>query len=387
MTYELKQFVGKLKMYSYGNRLCLSVFIALFICIHVNASCTPDEPLAIFKAGDNGYACFRIPAIVKTEKGILLAFSEARKNGCSDTGDIDLVMRRSSDKGKTWEPIKVIWDAENNVAGNPAPVVDRNTGVIWLLSTWNLGTDQEHQIIDNASKDTRRIFVLHSNDEGRTWSKPRDITTDVKNPSWTWYATGPVHGIQMKNKSYRDRLLIPCDHIESGTKKYFSHVIYSDDNGRNWKLGGTTPQDQVNECTIAELPDGRLILNMRNYDRNQKNRKISISDDGGDSWSDIFDDPDLIEPICQASLLNVPMKNKKEILVFLNPSDSLARRNLVLKSTHNNGESWEEIKTLHAGPAAYSDLVHINKQDIGCLYEAGIKNPYEAIWFHSVKIK
>jgi len=344
-----------------------------------------EEPLPLFCAGDAGYACFRIPAIVKTVKGTLLAFAEARKKGCSDTGNIDLVLRRSTDQGQTWEPLQVIWDAGDAVAGNPAPVVDRETGSIFLLSTWNLGTDHESAIIDGTSADTRRIFVLNSSDDGISWSGAREITSDVKMAGWTWYATGPVHGIQLEKRRYQGRLVIPCDHIEAGTKKYFSHTIFSDDHGATWKLGGTTPQDQVNECTVAELADGILILNMRNYDRKQKNRKISISQDGGESWSDIRDDINLIEPICQAGLLSIPFKGKKKSLYFLNPSDSLNRVNLILKKSQDEGRTWETVRVVHPGPAAYSDLVSINPQLIGCLYEAGERSPYEGIWFKPVR--
>jgi sialidase-1 len=317
---------------------------------------------------------------------VLLAFAEARKHGCSDTGDIDLVLRRSEDRGKTWEPLSVVWDSGENVSGNPAPVVDEVTGTIWLLCTWNLGTDNESRIIDQTSRDTRRIFVMKSDDEGLTWSEPLEITTSVKKPDWTWYATGPVHGIQLKAKPHAGRLVIPCDHIEAGTKKYFSHVIYSDDHGKNWKLGGTTPEDQVNECTVVELRDGRLMLNMRNYNRLHKNRKVSFSSDGGITWSDLLNDPALIEPICQASILAVKPLFGKQLLCFLNPSDSLARRNLELKVSHDQGQTWKALCKVHSGPAAYSDLVQIRKGSVGCLYEGGEKSAYEGIFWKAVPI-
>ena len=134
-------------------------------------------------------------------------------------------------------------------------------------------------------------------DDGHTWSPPRNITDTTKKAHWTWYATGPGAGIQLRS----GRLVIPCDHIEATSKKYFSHVIFSDDGGISWCLGGTTPQDQVNECEVVQLDDGRLLLNMRNYDRNQRTRAVSYSDDEGISWSDLVRKDELIEPICQAS--------------------------------------------------------------------------------------
>jgi sialidase-1 len=266
-------------------------------------------------------------------------------------------------------------------------VVDRKTGIIWLLSTWNLGSDHESQIIDQTSQDTRRVFVLFSEDEGRTWSGAREITSVVKKPDWTWYATGPVHGIQLRQKPYRDRLVIPCDHIEAGTRKYFSHVIFSDDHGKSWQLGGSTPQDQVNECTVAELNGGRLLLNMRNYDRRQKNRKESISQDGGASWSDIRDVPDLVEPICQAGMLMFDAWGSRDVLLFLNPADSLSRINLTLKESRDEGRTWLIRDVIQRGPAAYSDLVRINRQMVGCLYEAGSQSAYEGIWFKVIPVR
>jgi sialidase-1 len=335
----------------------------------------------LFESGTEGYACFRIPAMVSTTNGTLLAFAEGRKNGCSDTGDIDLVLKRSEDQGQSWSKLVVLWDDGNNVCGNPAPVVDEETGEIFLLSTWNHGKDREAEIISGTSRDSRRIFVMQSEDDGISWSEAREISADVKKEDWTWYATGPCHGIQLQGKKNRGRLLIPCDHIEAGTKAYYSHVIYSDDHGKSWKLGGSTPQDQVNECTVAELPDGRLILNMRNYDRTQKSRKISFSEDGGESWSKIKSDPELIEPICQASMLMVAWQNKST-LYFLNPAHEDQRQNITLRSSGNGGESWQSARVLYPGPSAYSDLCLVSNGRLACLYEAGNKSPYQGIVFH-----
>lgn len=338
----------------------------------------------IFKSGNDGYQSFRIPAIVTTNSGKILAFAEGRVNGSSDTGNIDLVMKRSDDNGNTWSPLKVIWNDGENVCGNPAPVVDSETGDIHLLMTWNRGDDHESQIISGESKDTRRVFVSKSKNEGETWSTPGEITASTKLENWTWYATGPCHGIQLKKGANKGRLVIPCDHIEALTKKYYSHIIYSDDHGKTWQLGGSTPQDQVNECTVAELPNGKLLLNMRNYDRSKKSRKISWSEDGGLSWSNIQADSALVEPICQASII---YSEENQMLYFLNPADSSARINITLKSSNNLGETWETVKVLNSGASAYSDLTLINKNMLGCLYEGGKFSPYEGIVFTTFKIK
>ena len=337
----------------------------------------------LFEKGMSGYACFRIPAIIRSNKGTLLAFAEARKKSCSDTGDIDLVLRRSEDGGKTWGPMQVIWDDGANVCGNPAPVVERQSGTIFLLLTWNLGSDHEREIIAETSKDTRRVFVSRSMDDGQSWQQPEEITSSTKLENWTWYATGPVHGIQLEHSDeHKGRLVIPCDHIEAGTKHYYSHTIYSDDGGETWKLGGTTPQHQVNECAVAELKNGDLLLNMRNYDRNNKNRKVSISQDGGLSWGDIHDDPTLIEPICQGSLLS-----DGKWLYFSNPASKESRTNMTVRGSDDNGQTWPKKLVVHEGPSAYSDMVVINKRQLGLLYEGGIESAYEGIAFKTIKRK
>ncbi len=372
--------IAKTKRWPHG------LLTILIIVGCTNYTFSQDPLNYLFKGGTEGYKCFRIPAIVTTSEGTLLAFAEGRKKGCSDTGDIDLVMKTSKNNGLTWSKLKVIWDDGENVCGNPAPVVDETTGTIHLLSTWNLGKDHEREIIDGKSIDTRRVFVLRSGNDGISWSTPEEITSSVKDEDWTWYATGPCHGIQLKNGSHKGRLLIPCDHIEAATKKYYSHSIYSDDHGQSWKLGGTTPQDQVNECTVAELLDGKVILNMRNYDRTQKSRKISYSKDGGDSWSDIQSDQILVEPICQASLLSIfGSEEGNHTLFFLNPAHKEKRENMTLRISRDQGVTWSESVVLHQGPAAYSDLSHLSNGNLGCFYEAGQSNPYQGIVFQEIK--
>lgn len=338
-----------------------------------------DKLNFLFESGTNGYSTFRIPAMVTTNSGRVLAFAEGRKRSSSDTGDIDLVLKRSDDNGKTWSDLSVIWDDGENVCGNPAPVVDKTTGTIWLLSTWNLGSDHESEMIKQTSKDTRRIWVVYSKDDGLTWSKPEEITNSVKLNNWTWYATGPCHGIQLEKGNSKGRLVIPCDHIEAVSNRYFSHIIYSDDHGKTWKLGGTTPQDQVNECTVAELTDGKLMLNMRNYDRKQKTRKVSLSPDGGLTWGNIYADNTLMEPICQGSLLSVSKTEGSLKLLFLNPADENKRVNMTLRLSEDGGQSWIRSKVLHSGPSAYSDLTELANGQIGILYEAGYISAYQGI--------
>ncbi len=363
--------------------------LAAFLVIMLSAPLHADEPpplgSPLFTSGQDGYPIYRIPALAVTPKGTLLAFCEARHSS-SDHGDIDLLVKRSTDQGKTWSPQIIIWDDAANTCGNPCVVVDRSTGTIWLLATWNRGADSERSIIDRTSSDTRRIFVTSSTDEGITWAKPREITADVKKPNWTWYATGPGSGIQIEHGPHKGRLVIPCDHVES--KKYFSHIIYSDDHGQTWKLGGTAPNANVNECQLVELAAGRLMLNMRNYDRSHKARQIALSDDAGETWKNQTFDDTLIEPVCQAAIkrLRWPADDKPGVILFTNPASTTQRANLTLRASFDDAKTWPATFTLHPGPAAYSDLAILPDGQIACLYEAGSKSPYQSLMFATVAL-
>lgn len=335
----------------------------------------------VFRNGENGYACFRIPAIVRTEKGTLLAFAEGRKNGCSDTGDIDLLLKRSFDGGKTWGPIQVVWDDGENTCGNPAPVVDRETGKIWLLATWNLGSDHEKEIIGSTCKDTRRVYVTSSADDGGTWRAAAEITKKVKRKEWTWYATGPCAGIQLTRSKFSGRLVIPCDHIVADSKVGYSHVIYSDNHGKTWKLGGIA-QPQTNESTVTELSSGDVMLNMRNSNRESRYRQVAISHDGGGSWTTSYRDTVLVEPICQASLIPHRFSGDDKVYqVFSNPANRTKRNTMTIRISSDDAKTWQASMLVYAGPSAYSGLVSFPDGHIGILYEAGKQKPYEGIAF------
>ncbi len=260
-------------------------------------------------------------------------------------------------------------------------MVDEESGTIWLLSTWNRGDDHEDQIIHQQSKDTRRIFWMSSGDEGISWSKPEEITTNVKKKNWTWYATGPGSGIQIKHGAHSGRLVTACDHIEAGTQHYYSHVIFSDDHGKTWHLGGSSPNHMVNECEVIELTDGRLMLNMRNYNRSNKRRQIAFSRDAGETWTEQGFDSTLIEPICQASIhrYSWPGTNKKNVILFSNPASEDKRVNITVRASLDDGKTWPLKRTLHAGPGAYADITVFSDSEIACLYECGNNNPYENI--------
>jgi len=328
----------------------------------------------VFVAGAGDYHTYRIPSLIVTPKGTLLAFSEGRKTGRGDTGNIDVVLKRSLDGGSTWLPMQVVADDGPNTVGNPCPVVDRTTGTIWLPLTWNLGTDTESLIKKGASKRSREVWMTKSTDDGVTWSKPVDITAATKPPDWTWYATGPGCGIQTRS----GRLVIPCDHALAGSGLYRSHVFYSDDHGETWKLGGVIG-DKVNECQVAELGDGRLMMNMRSY--NGKHcRAVSTSSDGGLTWTPAADEPALVEPVCQAAFIGIadPQNAGRGILVFSNPA-STKREKMTVRLSMDEGKTWPVSRLLCGAPAAYSALAQLPDKRIACLFERGEKSPYERI--------
>jgi len=325
------------------------------------------DGVPVWRKGEDGVDTYRIPALVAAQNGDLLAFAEARHGNSSDTGDIDLVMKRSSDGGRTWSKQRTLWDDAKNTCGNPCPVVVSSTGAILLLATRNLGTDHESQIIAGKSEGTRTVWVLQSDDHGETWSAPREVTATTKLPEWTWYATGPGAGIELQRGEHRGRLVIPCDHIEAETRRYYSHVIYSDDRGATWQLGGTTPRDQVNECEVVELRSGRLLLNMRNYDRSKRTRQQAWSDDGGATWREQRHVPELIEPICQASI----RRYSDSALMFSNPASRSGRERMTLRMSFDEGRTWPWSALLSRGPSAYSCLQVLPDGGVLCLFEAG----------------
>ncbi|MBX6313380.1 MAG: exo-alpha-sialidase [Isosphaeraceae bacterium] len=336
------------------------------------------QQIDVFEAGKEGYHTFRIPSVLVTPRGTVLAFCEGRKQGQGDSGDIDLVMKRSNDGGQTWSPLQVIVDDGPNTVGNPCPVVDRASGTIWMPLTHNLGEDKEPQILDGTSRGTRSVWLIKSNDDGASWSKPIDLTAAVKAPNWTWYATGPGVSIQLAS----GRLLVPCDHYVAGTKAAEAHIIYSDDAGASWKLGGTVGGG-VNECQAVELAEGSVLLNLRNQPRRPgEGRAVALSRDGGLTFTPPTRDPALPEPGCQASLLRYSRPSDREggLLLFSNPASS-KRERMTIRASTDEARSWSISRVIHEGPSAYSCLTVLPDRTIGCLYERGHKSPYEKITF------
>jgi sialidase-1 len=330
----------------------------------------------VFHAGQGGYHTYRIPALLTTPKGTLLAFCEGRKNSSSDSGDIDLLLRRSFDDGKTWGDVQKLADMGTDTIGNPAPVYERKTGTIFLLLTRNPSSTTERKITREALRGARTVWITRSRDDGATWSEPVEITQQTKREDWTWYATGPGNGIQLRS----GRLVIPCDHNRAGNDGRYAHLIYSDDRGETWKIGAIA-EEKTNESAIAELKDGSLLFNMRSY--HDKNRRaVQRSKDGGLTLGPLSLDEALIEPVCQASMVSALPAGKKNDnkVLFSNPA-ATKRVNMTVRLSRDGGRTWPVSRVVYEGPSAYSSLAVLADKSVGLLYEHGAKGSYEKITF------
>ncbi|MBI1354567.1 MAG: exo-alpha-sialidase [Acidobacteria bacterium] len=354
------------------------------------------DPMAspVYVSGRDGYHTYRIPALIVSKNGTALAFAEGRKSGRGDSGDIDMLVKRSADGGRTWSAHTVVWDDGLNTCGNACPVVDQRTGRIVLLMTWNRGEDHGGDLHKGTAQGTRRVFVATSDDDGRTWSKPREITAETKAADWWWYATGPGVGIQLERGPHKGRLVIPANH-SSAANGYGAHTIYSDDGGETWKRSNAI-QPACNESQVAELADGTLMMNMRSQSpTNQERtgyRSIAFSRDGGATWSAPEFDAHLGDPAVQASLLRFSWsEDGGDRLVFSNPSPPIQpargeRIDMTVRASPDGGKSWPWARQIHHGPSGYSSLTRLPDGSIGILFEGGEKSYSEALLFESFSL-
>lgn len=329
----------------------------------------------LFEAGTNGYSCFRIPAVVRTISGALLAFAEGRVNNCGDAGDIDLVMRRSTDGGQSWSAIRVLIDGNGDTRGNPAPVVDRASGRISLLTTYNPGDDNN----------IRLPYLQHSEDDGVTWTDPVEITDQISKPEWEfWYGTGPVHGIQLEHGEHAGRLVVPSYYSTGSGAPGGVVLALSDDGGLTWRRGAIDERPDTTlrpgENTVVELPDGRVLDLAREGGATPEpgNRATAISSDGGETFDAPFTtQPELSSPMVQAAALAIGDR-----LLFSAPAHPAAREVMSIRASDDVGETWQtwdDGKVIWWGPAGYSDLVQIDDELTGLLYESGVDWAYESI--------
>lgn len=369
------------------------VFLSLLQLLLAGITIAQKAFNPVFTAGEGGYNTFRIPAIVMAPNGDLLAFCEGRVAGGGDFGNIDIVVKRSTDKGSHWSDLQVVVDAGTLQAGNPAPVVDWTDprypgGRIFLF--YNTGNNHEGEV--RKGNGEREVWYITSTDNGLRWNAPVKISSQVKLPSWRSYANTPGHALQIATGPHKGRIFIAANHSEGPPQAdftdYQAHGFFTDDHGKTFSLGATVSFPGSNESTAAMLPDGHLMMNSRNQSGTVKARIISLSSNAGHSWDTTYIDHQLPDPVNEASLLSGKDHHGKSLLFFSNAADTARRDHLSLRISQDGGRHWTRTFTIYEGdPAArpidfsaYSDLVQLSPNAIGILFE---KDDYREIVFAS----
>ena len=353
------------------------------------------DKIDLFEAGKDGYKLYRIPGIIVTAKGTVLAYCEARKSDSGDWGPIDILLRRSTDGGKTWGPRQKIADVPGPKTKNPVALAQK------LAQPEDVTYNNAVAIADRSGAvhflfclEYMRCFYLRSEDDGASFSRPVEITAAFEKLQsaypWKVLATGPGHGIQLKN----GRLLVPI-WLSTGTgghahRPSITSTVFSDDGGKTWKCGAVavpnTPPEVINpnETCAVQLADGRVLLNVRS--ESKQNRRILVtSPDGAADWSKPLFHDQLLEPVCMASMVRLSEKGEvdKNRLLFSNPHNlersagkaepgqNRDRKNVSVKLSYDEAETWPVSRTVEAGFSGYSDLAVAKHGTILLFYERG----------------
>lgn len=364
-----------------------------------------QEKIPVFTSGTDGYKIYRIPSVIHLPNGDLLAFCEGRVNGASDFGDINIVMKRSRDKGKSWTSMQTVADADSLQAGNPAPVVDLTDpavpdGRIFLF--YNTGNNHEGEV--RKGNGLREVWYKTSTDNGQNWSDAINITLQAHRPQhtklnpaydfsedWRSFANTPGHAMQFQNGKFRGRIFVAANHSAGDPQKQFMDYrafgYYTDDHGKTFHISEDVNLPGSNESTAAELSSNRLLMNSRNQKGDIRNRIVSISSNGGATWDTTYFDNTLIDPVCQGSLLAL----ENNIIAFSNAADEKRRDALTLRISFDEGRTWKKNIVVDHSPdgtgkdfTAYSDLVLLKRNKIGILYE---RDGYKQIVFTAIRWK
>lgn len=362
-------------------------------------------------AGQDNCHTYRIPGLITTNSGTLIAVYDNRYNNSKDLQeDIDIGMSRSTDGGQNWEPMKVIMDMgewggrsqQLNGIGDPCILYDHVNHTIWVTALWMSGA-APNEMLWWASKpgmkaeETGQFILAKSTDDGQSWSQPINITEQIKDPVWQLLLQGPGKGICTKNGS----LVFPAQFkadigkksLDGGQFTCHSTIVYSEDAGLTWKIG-TGAKSNTTESQVVELSNGDLMLNMRD-DRNRKDkgdtngRAVAITSDMGKTWtSHVSSNSALPESNCMASLISADLEidgTMQQVLFFSNPNNKYERKNMTIKASFDGGVSWSEEYQLllnEEGGYGYSCMTMIDQETIGILYE-GVRELY----FQKIKIK
>jgi sialidase-1 len=379
-----------------------ALLFGLLVPFQFSGFCQENETI-VYQSGKEGHAVYRIPAIIALPDGDLLAFAEGRVNGSDDFGDVNLVLKRSSDLGRTWSDLETLVDYDSLQAGNPAPVVDMldpdfPKGVVFLF--YNTGNNHEYDI--RLNKGVREVWMIKSFDLGHTWEKPENITLKVHRPNnpqfnplyqhpedWRHYANTPGHAFQFPEGKYKGRIYVPANHSvgppQQNFEEYRAHGFFSDDHGKSFQISESVHLPGSNESIGAELSDSRMIMSIRNQRGDIRQRILAYSSDGGSSWEEVRFEEALPDPVCQGSILAIGKLDGKNILAHSNASDPNSRNNLTIKFSFDEGKSWpKEIPIDHTVDSgnvswtAYSDLVKLNESTLGILFERD--NYSQIVW-------
>lgn len=356
----------------------LPTTLILLISMAIAARAAEPSFSDVFVPATDGFKSIRITSIVITRNGTLIAVAEGRK-ASADQAENKLIAKLSTDNGQTWSAAKMIADDGENSLNNPTMVVDQTTGRVFLMYQRipaHMTEASKNITIGLDGPLIYRNFLMSSDDDGKTWSKPADITATTKHPTVaTSIATGPGIGIQLTRGPHKGRLIFPIN--EGPYNKWSNCAVFSDDDGATWAIGQNVPNNlvgqrsQVNEVQMVELEDGSVMLNTRRF-AGTKCRKIAISHDGGATWSPVEDAPDLRDPSCMASILRYSFATAAQpgILLYSGP-DSDKRNNGTVHISNDDGKTWPIKKVLLPGSFAYSVLVKLPDGTVGCLFETG----------------
>ena len=325
----------------------------------------------LFISGEGGYPRYRITSMVVTGNGTVLAFSQGRQEG-GDNAQNDLVLRRSTDGGETWEPMQMIAEDGDRALTPHCSLVDYETGRV-ILVTGSFPDGCHADCIESGYTGDKvlRVYQMHSDDEGQTWSDMQEITRQVRRPApFVGGRCGSGMGIQLRREPYKGRLILPTNNksSEGGSEVC---AVYSDDGGESWQRGGFAPRHRVdsgpNETQMVELKDGALMLNTRA----EGSRKIAFSYDGGESWTALRDEPKLVDSSCNASIIRYsdPLDDERSRILFSNPASRKSRVNGTVRLSYDEGDTWPVAKTLYSSDFGYSSLARLPNGDVGILYE------------------
>lgn len=371
----------------------MTQFVKLLSTILLStATLTASEPkfFDVFKSKAEGYAQIRIPAVLVSQSGTTLAFAEGRQKP-TDQAENDIIMKRSTDGGRTWSALRVLHDDGANSLNNPTVVQDSASGRIFLWYQRIPGHLKEKSAgIATGIEGTNiyRNLVLTSDDDGLTWTAPVDVTRTTKRPQRaTTLASGPGVGIQLMRGPHKGRLIIPFNEGPYG--RWQNYAVFSDDGGKSWTRGDDVPgafvadgkggeRSQINEVQMVELNDGSVLLDSRQF-AGAKVRRASTSRDGGKTWSAVREMSDLEDPSCMASTIRYSFGDggTPGRLLHSGPASTKRERGTVYLST-DDGKTWPTKRVLYPGPFAYSVLTRFADGTAGCLFEA---DNYERIVF------